>query len=364
MNPSNERQRHAYIEHLRDAKKYSEKTIDAAMRHLSELERFMGGKDFESLTKSDAKAFSDQVHQRPSKAGAGMLSNSSIVHTMSDLKAFFDWLTTIKGRKVDLEAFARLTPSRRVLMGLKSQPDKTPPTPDQIRQMLAAIGDQTVMERRDRALVAFTYLTGMRVGAVISLRCKHLQLAKRCVVQNAREVNTKFGKNMHTSWFPVGDDIEQIVLAWVRERLETRADPDAPLFPAARRHRLPGDKTPKEELFWKTSQPVREVFREACQKAGIPVINPHAVRSALMQLGLEMCATWAELKAWSQNLGHEKLDTSLIYYGKLDTHRQDELIQGLVRKDLTVQKEQELLTNYRRLSPKKRAAMDEIAAPE
>ncbi|WEK49020.1 MAG: hypothetical protein P0Y66_14780 [Candidatus Kaistia colombiensis] len=77
MNPSNERLRHAYIEHLRDARKVSEKTIDAAMRHLSELERFMGGKDFEGLTKSEAKAFSDRMHQRPSKAGAETLSDSS-----------------------------------------------------------------------------------------------------------------------------------------------------------------------------------------------------------------------------------------------------------------------------------------------
>lgn len=364
MNPSNERLRHAYIEHLRDAKKYSDKTIDAAMRHLSELERFMDGKDFGSLTKSEAKAFSDQVHQRPSKAGAETLSGSSIVHTLSDLRAFYGWLTTIKGRKVDLEAVARLTPTRRVLMGLRTQPDKAPPTPDHIRQMLAAMGDQTVIERRDRALVAFIYLTGIRVGAVISLRCKHVKLADRQVVQNAREVNTKFGKNMLTSWFPVGNDIEQIVVAWVEERFKGGANPDAPLFPAKPRYRLPGDETPEKETFWKTSEPVREVFQEACQAAGIDTINPHSVRDTLMVLGFEMCATLAELKAWSQNLGHEKLDTSQLYYGKLDTNRQNALMQGLVRTDLTVREEQELITQFRPLTPKKRAAVLDILTPE
>lgn len=81
-------------------------------------------------------------------------------------------------------------------------------------------------------MIAFIYLTGMRVGAVISLRCKHVKLADRQILQNAREVNTKFGRNMLTSWFPVGEDIEQIVVAWVKERLEGGADPDAPLFPS------------------------------------------------------------------------------------------------------------------------------------
>lgn len=116
---------------------------------------------------------------------------------------------------------------------------------------------------------------------------------------------------------------------------------------------------------WRPSGPsrVRDVFRDACQKADIPFINPHAVRSALMQLGLELCATWEELKAWSQNLGHEKLDTSMVHYGKLGANRQNELMQGLERTDLTVREEQELLTNYRRLSAKKRASVLDIQSP-
>ncbi|MCX5580222.1 tyrosine-type recombinase/integrase [Kaistia terrae] len=360
MNPSNERLRHDYIAHLSEAKKHGEKTIDAAMRHLTELEQFMGGKNFESLTKSQAKAFTDHLHQRPSQAGAETLSDSSIVHTLSDLKVFFDWLTTIKNRKVDLEAVARLTPSRRVVMGLKTQPDKASPTADKIRQMLAVLTDQTVFQRRNRALIAFIYLTGMRVGAVISVRCKHVKLADRQIFQNAREVNTKFGKNMLTSWFPVGEDIEQIVVAWVKERLEGGTDPDSPLFPARPRFRLPGDATREKEAFWKTSQPVREVFRSACGSAGIDYINPHSVRATLMLLGLDACATWEELKAWSQNLGHEKLDTSLVHYGKLDTNRQNALMQGLVRTDLTVREEQELLMLYRRFPAKKRASLLDV----
>lgn len=363
MNPSNERLRHAYIEHLRDARKHSDKTIDGAMRHLTELERFMSSKDFATLTKSQGKQFSDHLHQRPSKAGAETLSDSSIVHTLSDLKAFFDWLTTTKGWKVYAESIARLTPSRRVLMGLKTKPDKAPPTPGQIRQTLNAMDDLTAVGRRDRALVAFIYLTGMRIGAVISLRCKHVKLAECQVLQNAREVNTKFGKNMLTSWFPVGEDIKQIVVAWLKERLESGARPDAALFPAKLRYRLPGAKTAEKDSFWKTSEPAREVFRAACQKADIQYINPHSTRDTLMLLGLEMCATWEELKAWSQNLGHEKFDTPLVHYGKLDTNRQNTLIQGLVRTDLTVREEQELLVFYRRLPPKKRASVLDVLTP-
>jgi site-specific recombinase XerD len=60
--------RYAYIEHLRDAEKVSEVTNDAAMRDLSELERFISGQDFERLSKLQAKAFFDQLHVHVSKS--------------------------------------------------------------------------------------------------------------------------------------------------------------------------------------------------------------------------------------------------------------------------------------------------------
>lgn len=363
MNTANERLRHAYLEHLRHAKGLSDKTIDAAMRHLTELEAFIHGRDFADLTKSQAKAFKQYLQQRPSKAGAASLSASSIVHTLADLKAFFDWLSATHGRKVDPEAIARLSPPRRSLISARTPLASPLPTSHQIRQMLAAIGDRTVLERRDRALVSFIFLTGMRVAAVISTQCRHVNLETRQVSQDARVVNTKFGKNMLTSWFPVGRDVEEIVVDWLKERVASGAQPEAPLFPAAPRHPLPSAPPSRAEKFWQTSQPVREIFRAACKSAGIDYINPHALRGVLMRLGLETCATWEELKAWSQNLGHEKLDTSLIHYGTLDTSRQNELMQGLVRTDVTVREEQELLIKFRAVTSKKRTAVLDLLAP-
>lgn len=364
MNPANERLRREYIEHLRDARNLNDKTIDAAMRHLTEFEAFIRGRDFATLTKSQAKTFKEYVNQRPSKAGGEPLSASSVVHTLADIKAFYDWLSTTQGRKIDPEAIARLSPPRRTRLAARTQLETPQPSPDYVRQMLAAMGNQTVLERRNRALVAFVFLTGMRVAAVISLRCKHVRPEARQVSQDARVVNTKFGKTMLTSWFPVGNDIEQIVIAWLEERIASGATPDAPLFPAAPRHSLPGAVQIERERFWSTSEPAREIFRTACRAAGIDYINPHLLRGVLMRLGLKTCTTCEDLKAWSQNLGHEKLDTSLIHYGKLDTHRQNEIMQGLIRTDLTVHEEQDLLVKFRATTPRKRAAVLDLLAPD
>jgi integrase len=56
------------------------------------------------------------------------------------------------------------------------------------------------IERRDRALVAFTALTGARAGAIASLKLKHVDIDQGRVDQDARQVKTKFSKSFIT-WF-------------------------------------------------------------------------------------------------------------------------------------------------------------------
>ena len=50
------------------------------------------------------------------------------------------------------------------------------------------------VDRRNRALIAFILMTGMRDTAVASLRMKHIDIARALVTQDPREVRTKFRK--------------------------------------------------------------------------------------------------------------------------------------------------------------------------
>ncbi len=47
------------------------------------------------------------------------------------------------------------------------------------------------------------------------------------------------------------------------------------------------------------------------------------------QLGQQVCNSPEEFKAWSQNLGHEQVLTTLPSYGKVATDRQGAIIRGL-----------------------------------
>ena len=70
---------------------------------------------------------------------------------------------------------------------------------------------ETDIERRNRALVAFTLLTGARDSAIASMKLKHVDLITNSVYQDAREVKTKFSKTFNTFFFPVGEEIREIV---------------------------------------------------------------------------------------------------------------------------------------------------------
>jgi integrase/recombinase XerD len=106
------------------------------------------------------------------------------------------------------------------------------PTIEQIKHVIETMPVDTIIGRRNRCLIAFTLLTGARDSAIASMKIKHVDLINGSVYQDAREVNTKFSKTFTTTFFPVGDEIRQIVLDWVVcLRDELLYGNDDPTFP-------------------------------------------------------------------------------------------------------------------------------------
>jgi integrase len=191
----------------------------------------------------------------------------------------------------------------------------------------------TDIERRDRALIAFTILTGARDGAIASLKVKHVDIVARRLDQDAREVKTKFSKTFSTWFFPIGGEALAILEDWVAHlRGALLWGNDDPLFPATLRGQsdaggfIPAGLGRKH---WSTADPIRRIFAKAFKDAGLESFNPHSFRDTLVRLGEQRCQTPEEFKAWSQNLGHEKVLTTFTSYGIVASKRQAEIIQGL-----------------------------------
>ena len=79
---------------------------------------------------------------------------------------------------------------------------------------------------------------------------------------------------------------------------------------------------------WATSEPVRHIFHKAFTLAGLPYVNSQSFRSMLVRHAMALNLSLEEIKAWSQNLGHADVLTSLTGYGAVPTHRQAELVRA------------------------------------
>jgi len=84
-----------------------------------------------------------------------------------------------------------------------------------------------------------------------------------------------------------------------------------------------------ERKHWSTATPIRTIFRDAFTAAGLPYFNPHSFRNTLVQLSQKICKTPEDFKAWSQNLGHEKVLTTFLSYGEVAFQRQGEIMLSL-----------------------------------
>src|SRR5262249_44524237 len=94
----------------------------------------------------------------------------------------------------------------------------------------------------------------------------------------------------------------------------------------------------------------RQIFRDAFARAGLPYFNPHSFRDTLVQLGERMCPTIEHFKAWSQNLGHEHVQTTLTSYGNITPHRQGALVRSVrLGKEKDVEVDKDAFEQFRRL---------------
>jgi integrase len=336
----NERIKRRYLVYLKDAKGRDNASIDAAASAIERFEEYVKRRDFRSFHIEQARGFKAHLMAATNGRTGKPLSASTVYATLACLRAFFVWLADQRGyasriKYADAEYFntsdnlARIATARRF---------KSCPTLAQVRAMIEAMANGTDVERRAQALVAFAILSGARDRAIISFRLKHIDIEHGLVEHDARDVRTKRAKTFATWFFPVGDDIRQIVVDWVAFlREENGFGPDDPLFPKTKV--APGDDlafraVSLDRAPWANANPVREIFREACALAGLPYCNPHSLRNTLVQLAYELRLDAERFKAWSQNLGHDSCLTTFSSYGQIPPARQAEIIRGLSRHEM------------------------------
>jgi site-specific recombinase XerD len=334
VNPANERIKRRYFHELTEADGLARVTVDHSARAISDYERFTGWADFKSFRSEDAIAYRKHLLTGGGKRSSELSSRSTVHTKLIQVQRFFSWLSKQPGFRVRISPadarFFKLSQRDRRLAS--ERPLKPTPTVEQVKHVIASMPSTSNLEQRDRALVALILLSGIRVTAAITLRLKHVR-PDGSIFQDAREVQTKFGKTYTTYFFPVGAEVRQIFDEYVHHlRTNLLWGEDDPLFPSTQQaldEQRSFQPIGLTKNHWKTSDPVRQIFRRAFEAAGIPYYTPHSIRRTLARLGEQLCRTPEEMKAWSQNLAHDEVMTTFSSYGAVPLQQQAAILARL-----------------------------------
>jgi integrase len=334
-NPENERIKKAYFRSRREAKGRAASTIDGIRKSISRYEEYTGRKNFKTFNKEQAIGFKAHLARTPSARSGQPLAISTQVAIVGALKEFFRWVSYQPGYR------SRVLPTDIDYLNLSDKDTraataprfKTFPTLEQVKAVIFAMPTETEVQRRDRAVVTMAILTGARDGALASLRLKHVDLTRKLVMQDPREVRTKQSKRVVSYFCPLGEDLEAIIADWIKYLREVKLyGNDDPVFPRTCVRRSEDGvfvADGLEPILWENSQPIRVIFRKAFANAGLPYFRPHSFRDTLVQYGERNAANIEQFKALSQNLGHEHASTTLTSYGTISTIRQGELVRSM-----------------------------------
>lgn len=335
FNIKNEAIKKKYEEALLNGRHRDEKTVREVWRNICLLENFTKREDFILFAKSSAIEFKNWLAKRTNQNNE-LISLSTTTAILYNIREFFGWLLRQKGyrQKLDGDIIDYLYLSDKEQRAARASLEKTPPTVSEIETALLAMSYETDIEKRNRALIAFTILTGARVNALISFKVKDFDITRKTVWQDPRHVATKFSKGIFTRLMtPVLPIAEKIFLEWLDFAInELKFKPNEPIFPKSEMGRDPltnafgGIKLSRDH--WQTTQSIREIFKVSFNDVSLPYFTPHLFRNTIIKWANENC-TSLEFKAISQNLGHESVKTSISAYATLSNLEQEKAIVGI-----------------------------------
>ncbi|WP_420723942.1 site-specific integrase [Hwanghaeella sp. LZ110] len=334
-NPKNEVAKKQYEEALLHGKCRDSKTVKAVWSSINLFEEFSDHADFRSLNAEQAKSFKAWLEKRTNQKGQS-LSVSTMRSTLHVLREFFEWLAIHPQyvRKVDGRAVQYLRLSDNQNRAGRASRENPAPKLHELSKALEAMPSGTDIQKRDKALFAFTVITCIRDDALVSLKIKDVDAGRKTVWQNPKHVRTKRRKPIHTRFVgQVMPEAEEVVLDWLQHTHEVLfMKPDDPLFPKTLVENDPDTMTFKvnglSRAHWANAQPVREIFKAAFHRVDLPYYHPHIFRKTIVAWAQENCSQ-REFKAISQNLGHDHAMTTYNAYGGLSVDEQFRVIENI-----------------------------------
>lgn len=333
----NEKIKRKYFNWMINAKGFSDKTIKAIEMAIWKYEDFTNDADYGEFNEKIAEQFKKYLATNKNVQSGKPLSLTSQYHILRHTNAFFMWLSAQAGYKSKVKPdevqYLRLSKKESRIATSSKQPDY--PSLAYIKELCGAIEPDSDIDLRDRALIAFTALSGMRDLAIVSLPISCFNTKTLEVEQEpTKGVKTKFSKQILTRLFVFDETLLKYVIDWhqylVGKKLYRL---NHPLFPRTQVEQAGKDDfgfiaKGIEPEFWADAGAMRKIFKQRASDAGLEYFSPHKFRHFAINKAYEFIETAEQMKAVSQNVGHENIGTT-FGYGYIPPKRVSEVVASM-----------------------------------
>ena len=234
------------------------------------------GKKIEDVTTMDLRYYYSISRQN----GIAMSTMQTRLHYLS---SFWDFLN-VEGMVAD-------NPVRRIGSLMLERTIKKPFSQEELEALRVNCGSL-----RDRALMEFLYSTGVRVSELVALNVQDIEMGKQELIV--------YGKGSKERRVYLTDNAKFYLKRYLRERSNQAG--------------ITMEDLGKQPLFVTLDRPfnrltvagVQYMLRQLGNRAGVAQVHPHRFRRTI---ATDLLSRGMPVEQVKEYLGHEKLDTTMIY---------------------------------------------------
>jgi len=335
-NIKNEHIKRKYFKFLKEAEGFSDSTIDIFNKAILRYEDFTICDEFTKKFNPDRMiAYKEWLRKRETNGKA--ISNVTYHAYLRNLRKFFTWLCIQNGFKSkihpDVISYLKVKNSEE-RMATQNKPREFPEY-ENVLKVIESIEPKNEIEMRDRALITFTLLTGMRDAAIASLPIDCVDLDSLTIYQDPNKgVKTKFSKYIQTTIFKFDEKLIGILKEWINLIKTKNFKGIDPLFPRSKQNQDEinisfNESVEVEPVYWTDAGSIRKIFKKRFEAAGLKYYPPHTFRHLTKALAFKGCRNGEDLHAVSQNFGHENLATTFGSYGNFPPKKLNNIISNI-----------------------------------
>ena len=325
LNPANEEIKQDYrfyLKHQRDFKLNND-SIKDKMSKIDKYDEFFNYADFIEFDTNKGIEYYNHLLGRFEN---GQLEMSTVLSYLNTIKEFLNWYFDnhkVKSKKTLIASLVTLEPKdehRRLAQRLEYVEY---PSQDEFEQIIS-FSEETILDKRDKAILTFLYISGARISAVATATIKSIDEKKMIFFQDPLEgIKTKRSKHIISILLKFDKKYYECIRSWINFlKVECGFRGIDPLFPVV--------KDVVKKNFMNGEADYRKMIAKRCRDVLLPEYHPHAFRHAHIYKALSYVRNGWQLRALSQNVGHESLMTILEKYAKMKPEEYMRVLDDMV----------------------------------